>query len=127
MSRNCAKSVADAGGVVGVWHIFPTMKDFVTGIKEMVDAAGVDHVGIGTDTSIAPGARGAAGAPPPPGALPPAPMPGGTNGIWPDQHAGFVYAVAAEMLAQGFHPEEISKIAGGNYCRVFEKVTHGHA
>jgi microsomal dipeptidase-like Zn-dependent dipeptidase len=31
------------------------------------------------------------------------------------------------MLAQGFHPEEIAKIAGGNYCRVFGEVTGGHA
>ena len=107
-----AKAVADAGGIVGIWHIFPTMKDFVTAIKQMVDVVGVDHTGIGTDTSMAPPAGGRGG---------------GTNKIWPDENAGFVYAVANEMLAQGFRPDEISKIAGGNYCRVFDEVTKGHA
>ena len=136
VSKKYAKAVADAGGVVGVWHIFPTLKNYVTGIKQLVDVVGVDHVGIGTDTSVAPaprppaapaaaargaaagragGRRGGGGAG------------GGTNDSWPDEKGGFLYAVAAEMLAQGFKPEEISKIAGGNYVRVFEKVTAGHA
>lgn len=112
VSTKYVKAVADAGGVVGVWHIFPTLKDYVTGLKQMADVAGVDHTGIGTDTSIAPPASRHGG---------------GTNAIWPDEKTGFLYAVVAEMLAQGFHPGEISKIAGGNYCRVFEKVTQGHA
>ena len=111
VSTSYVKAVADAGGVVGVWHIFPTLKEYVTAVKQMADVAGVDHTGIGTDTSIAP---------------PPGRRGGGTNAIWPDQSAGFLYAVVSEMLAQGFHPEEIAKIAGGNYCRVFGKVTEGH-
>jgi membrane dipeptidase len=112
VSTNYVKAVAGAGGIVGVWHIFPTLKDYVTGLKQMADVAGVDHTGIGTDTSIAPlpSRRG-----------------GGTNALWPDQNTGFLYAVVSEMLTQGFHPEEISKIVGGNYCRVFSKVTEGNA
>jgi hypothetical protein len=31
------------------------------------------------------------------------------------------------MLAQGFRPDEIGKIAGGNYLRVFEAVTSARA
>jgi membrane dipeptidase len=31
------------------------------------------------------------------------------------------------MLRQGFTPEEIGKIGGGNFCQVFDKVTTGHA
>jgi hypothetical protein len=31
------------------------------------------------------------------------------------------------MLRQGFAPGEIGKIGGGNYCRVFDRVTAGHA
>ena len=107
LSREHAKAVADAGGVVGVWHLFSTMKEYVTAVKEMADVVGIDHAGIGTDTPI--------GNPN-----------GGTNAIWPDQKSPFLYAIAGEMLAQGFKPDEISKIAGGNYCRVFEKVTAGH-
>jgi hypothetical protein len=31
------------------------------------------------------------------------------------------------MLRQGFTPDEIAKIGGGNYCRVFGKATVGQA
>jgi membrane dipeptidase len=112
-SKNYAKAVADTGGIVGIWRIFPTVKDYVTGIKQMVDVVGVDHVGIGTDTSIAPSGAGG-------------PVPG-TNNIWPDEKNGFLYSVAQEMLTQGFEPDEISKIAGGNYVRLFGKVTRSAA
>jgi membrane dipeptidase len=106
--KTYAKAVADAGGIMGIWRIFPTVKAYVTGIKQMVDVVGVDHVGIGSDTSLA--------------------IPGGgrvpnTNNIWPDQKHGFLYSVVQEMLTQGFAPDEISKIAGGNYLRLFGKVT----
>jgi microsomal dipeptidase-like Zn-dependent dipeptidase len=36
---------------------------------------------------------------------------------------GFFPAVAAEMLNVGFTPEEIGRIGGGNFFRVFGKVT----
>nr|WP_276575378.1 membrane dipeptidase [Bradyrhizobium sp. Oc8] len=111
-NKTYAKAVADAGGIMGIWRIFPTVKDYVTGIKQMVDVVGVDHVGIGTDTSLAlPG-----GGPVP-----------GTNNIWPDEMNGFLYSVAQEMLTQGFQPDEISAIAGGNYLRLFGKVTRSGA
>lgn len=138
VSRAYVKAVADAGGIVGVWHIFPTLKDYVTGIRQMVEVAGVDHVGIGTDTSVAPRPRGDSARPggsPRGNAAAPAGRrgaaaglpPGGTNQTWPDEKGGFMYAVAREMLAQGFTAPEISKITGGNYVRIFEKVTAGHA
>ena len=112
-SKTYAKAVADAGGIMGIWRIFPTVKDYVTGIKQMVDVVGVDHVGIGTDTSLALGGGGG-------------PVPG-TNNSWPDEKNGFLYSVAQEMLTQGFEPDEISKIAGGNFVRVFGKVTRSAA
>ena len=112
-SKDYAKAVADAGGVVGIWRIFPTVKDYVTGIKQMVDVMGVEHVGIGTDTSIALSGTGG-------------PVPG-TNNIWSDEKTGFLYSVAQEMLTQGFEPDEISKIAGGNYVSLFGKVTRSAA
>ncbi len=40
--------------------------------------------------------------------------------------AGFFYAVVGEMLKQGFTPDEIGKIGGGNFCRIFAKVTTAH-
>lgn len=136
VSPKYVKAVAAAGGVVGIWRIFPTMKDYVTAIKQMADVAGVDHTGIGTDTSLASAASGdvaaadnaargnaaaaadaAARGDRGGGAV------GSTNNIWPDEKNGFLYSVVQEMLTQGFRPDEISKIAGGNYLRIFEKVT----
>jgi hypothetical protein len=31
------------------------------------------------------------------------------------------------MLRQGFSSDAINKVGGGNYCRVFGKITAGHA
>jgi len=104
LDRERARVVADAGGVIGVW-IYPTdsVEHYVRNVRAMVTLAGVDHVGIGSDTNIL------------------SPQPGkGTNRVWPGQKTGFFYAVASEMLRQGFTPAEIVRIGGGNYCRVFE-------
>jgi membrane dipeptidase len=53
ISKEHAKVVADAGGVIGVWtHLADSLKDFVGSLRAMVDAVGIDHVGIGTDTDL---------------------------------------------------------------------------
>jgi hypothetical protein len=39
---------------------------------------------------------------------------------------GFFHAVVGEMLLQGFTPDDIGKVGGGNFCRVLGKVTAGH-
>ena len=45
--------MAEAGGVVGVWtKLADSPKEFLANIKAMVDAIGVDHVGIGTNTDL---------------------------------------------------------------------------
>jgi membrane dipeptidase len=41
--------------------------------------------------------------------------------------AAFFPAVVDEMLSQGFAPDDIGKVGGGNYCRIFGKATAGHA
>jgi membrane dipeptidase len=111
ISKEHAKVVADAGGVVGVWtKLADSLKDFVGSIKSMVDAIGIDHVGIGTDTDLLSSRAGQ-----------------GTNKAYPGMTAGFFAAVVGEMLVQGFTPDEIAKVGGGNYCRVFGKATAGHA
>jgi membrane dipeptidase len=109
-TKKSARAVADAGGVVGVWwRMANSVKDYVAQIRTMTDAFGVDHVGIGTDTSLT------------------ASQGHNTNSMWPDENGAFFYAVAGEMLNQGFTPEEIGKVGGGNFCRVFAKATGGHA
>ncbi len=111
ISKEHAKVVADAGGVIGVWtKLAGSPKDFVENIKAMVDAVGIDHVGVGTDTDLLSARVGQ-----------------GTNKAWPALTGGFFPAVVGEMLLQGFTADDIGKVGGGNFCRVFGKVTAGHA
>lgn len=111
ISKERAKVVADAGGVIGVWtKLADSPKEFVENIKAMADAVGIDHVGIGTDTDLLSSRVGQ-----------------GTNKAWSGLTGGFFYAVVGEMLLQGFTPDDIGKVGGGNFCRVFGKVTAGHA
>jgi|SRR5580704_13498076 membrane dipeptidase len=111
ISKEHAKVVAGVGGVIGVWtHLADSLKEFVESIKAMVDAVGIDYVGIGSDTDLLSSRVGQ-----------------GTNHAWPGLNGGFFRAVVGEMLLQGFTPDDIIKVGGGNFCRVFDKVTTGHA
>ena len=159
ISKEQAKIVADAGGVIGVWtHLADTTLAYAQNIRALVDVIGVDHVCIGTDTKMTPAYRSFG---PRPGG--PAPQPGGgnsgnpqagrpgatnspradgqsgpgggqnrgrvgerTNEAWQDQQTGFYYAVVDAMLKTGFTEDEIGKIGGGNFCRVFNAATTGH-
>jgi membrane dipeptidase len=49
-----------------------------------------------------------------------------TNLAWQDQKVGFYYAVVDAMLKTGFTADEIGKVGGGNFCRVFDAATTGH-
>ena len=61
ISKEHAKTIADAGGLVGVWtHLVDSPAEYVQAVRDMVDAAGIDHVCIGTDTKLTPGNRPAA-------------------------------------------------------------------
>ena len=111
ISKEHAKVIADAGGVIGVWtHMADSLKEFVESLRAMVDAVGIDHVGIGSDTDLLSPRAGQ-----------------GTNKAWPGLTEGFFRAVVSEMLLQGFTPDDVNKVGGGNFCRVFGKVTAGHA
>jgi len=135
ISKEQAKIVADAGGVIGVWtHLAESALEYAQNLKAMAEVVGVDHVAIGTDTKMtlsyrSPGpsdAKPGGGAPPPNGG-----KPGGgrmgehTNEPWQAQKTGFYYAVVEAMLATGFTEAEIGKIGGGNFCRVFDAATSG--
>ncbi|WP_310588430.1 membrane dipeptidase [Dyadobacter sp. CY326] len=55
ISKEQAKMVADAGGIVGVWtHLAVTPLEYAQNIRAMVDVIGIDHVCIGTDTKMTP-------------------------------------------------------------------------
>jgi membrane dipeptidase len=92
ISRDHARAIAETGGAIGIWHFFPSLEKYVDGLKEMVEVVGTDHVCIGTDQQVAPGAL--------------------------QDYSQWVQLVAA-MLRGGFSPEEAGKIAGGNYMRIF--------
>ena len=78
---------------------------------------------IGTDTKLTPSYR-------------PAENSGGsqnterigerTNKAWKDQTNGFYYTVVDALLKTGFSDDEIGKIGGGNFCRIFDAATSGH-
>ena len=142
ISKEQAKLVANAGGLVGVWtHLADTPLDYARNIRALVDVIGVDHVCIGTDTKLtqpSPRRFGAGpGGPPPGGPGPGGPPPGDprrgqqnarvgerTNQTWQDQTTGFYYVVVDAMLKTGFNPDEIGKIGGGNYLRIFRAAVN---
>lgn len=139
ISKEQAKLVANAGGLVGVWtHLADTPLEYARNVRALVDIIGVDHVCVGTDTKLTQPSPRPSG-PPPGGPRPDGPSPGGsgpggpppggsgpsprvgerTNQAWQDQTAGFYYVVVDAMLKAGFASDEIGKIGGGNYLRIF--------
>lgn len=91
-----ARAIVSVRGVIGVWPVqqIKDVSSYATDIARMVDVVGVDHVGIGTDQMGLPGGSS---------------MPS--------------YADLPELagaLSRRFKPDEITKLLGGNYRRVFE-------
>ena len=129
ISKEHARFVADAGGVIGVWaHLADSAVQYVRNVRAMVDVVGIDHVCIGTDTKLTP-ALGRGGGPlpatPPPTAAWRAPLGARTGEIWTDEAPGFYPAIVDAMLKAGFTAGEIAKVGGGNFCRVFAAATGG--
>ncbi len=100
ITREHGMTVAETGGVVGVVpfpSVYPTLQDYSAGIARMVDALGVNHVGIGGDLA---GVRGA-----------------------PPYRRFEQFPVLVQMLqSRGFSDAEVAKIAGGNFMRLFTAV-----
>jgi membrane dipeptidase len=98
-----ARMVAGTGGVVGIWppeSVFPDMDAMAVGMARMVDAVGVDHVGLGTDM------RGLVGP-----------------SVFPDYDR--LPQLAEALSRAGFSPADTAKILGGNYLRVFDACMVG--
>ncbi|SFD22626.1 membrane dipeptidase [Chitinophaga sp. CF118] len=141
ISKEHAQVVADTGGVIGVWtHLADSPLEYAQNIRALVDVIGIDHVCIGTDTKLTPSGPRPGGDPgkrhddPPGDNHKDGPGSGKnqgrvgerTNEAWKDQKVGFYYAVVDAMLKTGFTGEEIGKVGGGNFCRVFDAATKGH-
>ncbi len=100
ISLDLAKEIAAAGGVIGAWPAGIGISDldgFTDRTFELIEAVGVDHVGIGTD------------------------MDSNFQPVW-DNYRQFP-DVVAKMLGRGLSVEETAKIIGGNGLRVFEAVS----
>lgn len=91
-----AKAIAATGGVIGIWPVNPVpgVAAYARNFFYMIDLVGIDHVGMGTDQL---------------GLTVPSSLPSYTQ--LPD--------LAAE-LRKKLTAEELEKVLGGNYRRVFE-------
>jgi len=92
-----ARLVAGTGGMIGIWpvaSIFPDMTALAGGMASMAAVVGVDHVGLGTDSM---------------GLVGPATF---------DSYARLPGLTTA-LLAAGFGRDDVRKLLGGNYARVF--------
>jgi membrane dipeptidase len=92
-----AKMVAGAGGIIGSWPSGignNNFAEYIDSIRRLIDAVGVDHVAIGTDmdANFKPVLR--------------------SYRDWG--------LIPSALLARGLHEEEVAKIMGGNFLRVFK-------
>ena len=95
-----AQMVADTGGVIGVWPSMLAVQDFaefIDGIFALADLIGPDHVGIGTDM----------------------------DAVKNPVYTGYdnFHVIPEALLAGGMAAEDVGKIIGGNFMRVFETVS----
>lgn len=98
ISIDHAKLIAKTGGVIGAWPsgFNSSFDDFVDNTKRLVDAVGIDHVGLGTDmdANFKPVLSSYSQLP-----------------DW-----------SAALLTKGFSREDVMKVMGGNARRVVKTV-----
>ena len=97
ISREHAKLVAAAGGIIGSWPSGvgqATFADYIDSILRLIDAVQIDHVAIGTDmdANFKPVLR--------------------SYRDWS--------LIPAALLARGLRDEDVAKVMGGNFLRVFK-------
>jgi membrane dipeptidase len=100
ITREHAQLVARQGGVIGVFPVSIDAFDFngyIDQVQRLVDAIGIDHVGIGSDMD----------------GIPVDPL-FTDYADWP--------SIPAALLARGYRPEDVAKVMGGNFVRVLKAV-----
>jgi len=125
------KALVKKGGVIGATIFFPflpggnasTLKNFVKVVDYLVALAGIDHVGIGTDfTEEQPRAffdwllTGKSRKGPAMQLDYPIKLPAGIQNV--AEFGNFTQA----LHAAGYAEEDVRKILGGNFLRLFEEV-----
>jgi len=100
ISAEHARLVAKTGGVIGIFPVnsggYYGFSGYVEHIIRMIKVVGVEHVGIGTDMD---------------GISPPSFVAWTDYSEWP--------SLAAALLAQGYSREDVAKLLGGNFLRVY--------
>ena len=123
------REVAARGGVIGavafgalLTRTMPaTLADYIAVIDDLVDLAGIEHVGLGPDfmeeMPAAVAARVLQGTPPEVvqqfRSLPP------TQGL---ESVQAMPNVTAALLARGYAPADVQRIMGGNWLRLYGEV-----
>jgi membrane dipeptidase len=96
------RAIAENGGVIGIWphgrHL-SDVAEMVDYIEHVINVGGIDHVGIGSDL------RGIS-----------------RYVVGFDREARF-HAIASELLAREYSAEDVGKVMGGNFFRVWQTVT----
>ena len=116
------QALADKGGVMGIAFLKPfvtsedaTLNHIITHVEHVIDLVGVDHVGIGTDfvDYATPENQMLLGEKHPLGAELV------VKGV---ENIKMIPNFTAALMREGYSEEEISKILGGNFLRVFKNV-----
>ncbi|MCC6172446.1 MAG: membrane dipeptidase, partial [Gammaproteobacteria bacterium] len=97
-----ARRVTAAGGLIGAWPAgigLGRFDDYIDELLRMVELLGVERIAIGTD------------------------MDANFQPVFAD-YAAFP-RIPAALLARGMHGDEVAKVVGGNFMRVFARVCGG--
>jgi len=130
------KKLADKGGVFGLVSTpgainetaTCTVKEYVDTIDAAVNLLGVDHVGFGTDLIMAASLEEILSAPEwGQKAAEASGVQGDTVWPWSDEHKGMENNsgypnLTRGLIAKGYKDEDIPKILGGNFVRLYEEV-----
>jgi len=114
--------LADKGGVMGIAFLKPfvtsedaTLDHIIRHVEHVIELVGVDHVGIGTDfvDYATPENQMLLGEKDPLGA---------ELVVKDVENIKMVPNFTAALMRKGYSEQEVSKILGGNFLRVFKKV-----
>ena len=133
------RALAANGGVIGLTAISmflydpptprlrPGLRDLARHFEYLIDLIGVDHVGIGLDfdETNTPEKYARDQAAHPEIYTQTAAFDWDNKRIWELTHAGEELSVTRVLVSLGLSDDDIVKVLGGNWLRVFEQVWHG--
>jgi len=99
MSRDHVRAIVDTGGMIGAFGggVNRNIKGYVDNIVRLVEVAGIEHVGLGSDLD-------------------------GTGGRSVFDDYNQLPEICAGLLSKGLSSAEVAGIAGANLARVLDAV-----